>query len=117
MKAVTCPVILGRCSTRSDGSLSLNFSTPELTPDEKVALMELQNKNLKMLLQPTESEPVELKEVKGQFDRKTCSARMRGLLFVYWKQSDGTGEFEDFYRRWYESAMESIKDKLEPQHQ
>lgn len=115
MKALTCPVIMGRCSTRSDGSLSISFSTPELSPDEKVAFMELQNKNLKLLLQPQDSEPAELKEVKGQFDKKTPSQRLRSILFVYWKQSDGTGEFDNFYSRWMNDLCESVKAKLEPE--
>lgn len=113
-KAITCPVILGRCSTRADGSLSLTFSTPELTPDEKVALMELQNQNLKMLLQPSDSEPAEFKEVRGHFDTKTPSQRLRSVLFVFWKQADGTGDFEDFYRTRMSDIIDMIKKKLEP---
>lgn len=113
MKALTCPVILTGAATRADGSLSLRFSTPELSPDEKVAFMEIQNTNLKMLLQPSESEPAELKEVKGQFDRKTHSQRLRSVLFILWKQADGTGDFEEFYRRRMEDIINTVKTKLE----
>lgn len=114
MKAVTCPCVLSSASTRSDGSLSLKFSTPELEASEKTAFFELLNLNLKMLLQPAEGAPVELKEVKGQFDRKTPSQRLRSLLFVVWKQTDGTGDFEDFYRRRLDDVIEMFKNKLEP---
>ncbi len=113
-RALTCPVILGRVSTRSDGSLTLSFSTPELKPDEKVAFMEMQNQNLKLLLQPSDADPAELKEVKGQFDTKTPSSRLRSVLYLFWKQADGTGEFESFYRRQMESMIDNIKQKLEP---
>lgn len=113
MKALTCPVILTGAATRSDGSLSLRFSTPELSPDEKVAFMEIQNTNLKLLLQPVDNEPAELKEVKGQFDTKTPSQRLRAVLFILWRQADGTGDFEDFYRRRIEDIINSVKRKLE----
>lgn len=113
MKALTCPVILTGAATRSDGSLSLRFSTPELSPDEKVAFMEIQNTNLKLLLQPVDNEPAELKEVKGQFDTKTPSQRLRAVLYILWKQADGTGEFEDFYKRRIEDIINSVKRKLE----
>ena len=69
----TCPVILMGSSTRNDGSLTLRFSTPELEAGEKTAFMELLNLNLKMLLQPADGEPVELKEVKNQIDKKSAS--------------------------------------------
>lgn len=114
MKAVTCPVILSSAATRSDGSLSLKFSTPELEASEKTAFFELLNLNLKLLLQPADGVPVELKEVKGQFDRKTPSARLRAVLFVFWKQADGTGDFEDFYRKRIDDMIEMFKKKLEP---
>ncbi len=114
MKAVTCPVILSSAATRSDGSLSLKFSTPELEASEKTAFFELLNLNLKLLLQPADGEPVELKEVKGQFDRKTPSQRLRAVLFVFWKQADSTGDFEDFYRKRIDDVIDMFKKKLEP---
>lgn len=93
----------------------MRFASPELDPSEKTAFFELLNKNVKVLIQPSDNEPVELKEVKGQFDHKTPSARLRGVLFVYWKQADGTGEFEDFYRRQMESFIAGIKQRLDSQ--
>ncbi len=105
---------MSSASTRSDGSLSLKFSTPELEASEKTAFFELLNLNLKMLLQPADGVPVELKEVKGQFDRKTPSQRLRAVLFVFWKQADGTGDFEDFYRKRIDDMIELFKKKLEP---
>ncbi len=114
MKAITCPTILDRVSTRSDGSLTLSFSTTELLPDEKLVFLELQKKNLKMLLQPTDEITTEMKEVRGQFETRTHSQRLRSCLYIYWKQADGTGEFETFYRRQMDEIINNIKTKLEP---
>lgn len=75
--------------------------------------MEVQNINLKLLLQPSDSEPVELKEVKGQFDKKTPSQRLRSVLFIWWKQADGTGEFDEFYRKRMEDFINSVKIRLD----
>ncbi len=112
MKAITCPVILDRVSTRSDGSLTLSFSTPELTPDEKLVFLELQKKNLKMLLQPTDEITTEMKEVRGQFETRTPSQRLRSCLYIYWKQASGQGEFDDFYRKQMDEIINNIKTKL-----
>jgi len=81
MKALTCDVILTGVSTRADGSLGLRFTTPELQPDEKLAFLEATDQQLKMLLQP-EGLADGIKEVKGEFDRKTSSQRLRSVLFV-----------------------------------
>jgi hypothetical protein len=112
VKAITCPVILESASTRNDGSLSLRFTTPELKSDEKTALFDVLNLNLKMLLQPVDEVPAELKEIKGEFDRKSPSARLRGCLWVWWKQQGEPGEFDAFYLRRMNVLCEDVKKEL-----
>jgi len=111
--ALSCSVILTSASTRSDGSLGLRFCTPELSSSEKTAIFDLQNCNLKMLLQPVDETPAELKEVRGQFETRTPSQRLRALIYVHWKQASGQGEFDEYYRRQMETIIESWKQKLE----
>lgn len=113
-KAITSEVQLTGVSTRSDGSLSLRFATPELAVDEKAAFMELQGLNLKMLLQPMNSEPVELKDIKTELQTKTPSMRLRAVLFVAWEQANRPGEWEDFYRHKMEFYINDIKRNLAP---
>ena len=114
MQALTCDVILEGCSTRADGSLSVRFSTPELSADEKTVFFELQKHELKMLLQPKSDAPSGLKDVKGEFDRKTPSLRLRNVLFVEWRQQGEQGDFEDYYRKRIESYIVSVKNHLKP---
>lgn len=114
-KAITCPVILSGAATRSDGSLGLRFSTPELKPEDKVAFFELLNLNLTMLLQPEGMAPEGLKDVKGEFDRKTASQRLRAVLFIAWKQGGGVGDFDEFYRRKMEVFIDDVKSNLKPE--
>lgn len=105
MKAITCDVILTGVSTRADGSLSLRFSTPELSTMEKVAVMELQNKELKILLQPTDSNEAMVTIKKGV---TTPSQRLRAALHVAWSKSGRAGDFDTFYVRRMEVIINSI---------
>jgi len=114
LKAITCPAILTSASTRADGSLGLRFATPELDASSKTAFFELLNKNLKLLIQPESEEPTNLHEVKGQFERKTVSQRLRGVLWIYFNQSVKEGEFDDWYKKQVEIVIETWKQRLEP---
>ncbi len=113
-KAITCDVILTSASTRTDGSLGLRLATPELDASEKTTFFELLNQNLKMLLQPKDGEPAELKDVKREFECKTPAQRLRAVIFVAWKQAKEPGEFEDFYRQKMEFFIEDVKQNLQP---
>lgn len=115
MKAITGEMIVTGISARNDGSLSLRMSTPELQSAEKLALIELQNRMVIVLIQPKDESPSELKEIKNKFDVKTPSARLRAVLFVQFKQTKILGEFEDFYRRQIERMIDDIKSQLQPE--
>jgi len=117
LKAITCPAILTSASTRSDGSLSLRFSTPELDAPSKTAFFEILNKNLKLLIQPESEEPTNLHEVKNEMDRRSPSQRLRSVLFVLFKQQERSGDFQDFYTHYMNDLVESIKAQLHPEHQ
>lgn len=115
-KALTTDAVMTSATTRVDGSLGLRFATPELTSEEKTALFELQNKPLRLFIQPTE-EPDEIVEVKGQFEEKSPSQRLRAVLFLAWKQGNA-GEITDFapyYKAKIEGFIEAVKAKLKPE--
>jgi len=115
MRAITCDVILTRIASRVDGSLTLSLVTPELKPDEKTAFFEMQNKECKILVQP-KGEAAELKEIKGEFDKKSPSQRVRNTLFALWRHLTDTNQieisFETFYLRQMESYLDSLKSQL-----
>jgi hypothetical protein len=116
MKALTCEVVLSSASTRADGSLGLRLATPELSPSEKTAIFELQGHPLKMLLQPMGQAEC-LVWVKSELDTKTPSQRLRGVLFILWKQIEDTNKdtFEVFYAQRMESIIEKVKERLKPE--
>jgi len=112
MKKIQVNTIITGIRARVDGSIGLTISTPELSPEEKVAFMELQNINCKTLFEPLE-EKTDLIEVKGETETKTSSQRLRGVLFVLWEQSGKQGDFENFYKTKMEQIIDWIKGKLE----
>lgn len=114
MKAIISEVQLTGASTRSDGSLSLRFATPELDPSAKTAFMELQNMTLKMILQPVSGEPSEIKDIKTEFNTKTPSMRLRAVLYVAWEQAGRPGEWETFYSKKMEFYINDVKSHLAP---
>lgn len=115
MKAISCEMIMTSASTRADGSLGLRFSTPELPPADKTAFFEIQNHQLKVLLQPMNDDPETLHEVKAEFEEKTPSQRLRATIFVWWKQQNEPGEFQVFYKKQMEKLIDFIKTKLSPE--
>lgn len=120
MQPIVLNVILGRVATKSDGSLSLNFSTGELDSMETTVLIKLCRINLKMQLIPV-GEPIEVPvEVANELNTKTPSQRLRAVLFVLFKQWSESGKikgvmFEQFYSEQMNRMIEDIKGQLEPE--
>lgn len=116
-KALTTDAIITSASTRADGSLSFRVSTPELSSEEKVALIDLAQKPLRLLIQPLDGQPEAMVEVKGKLAEKTPSQRLRAVIWHWWKQG-GAGEvtsFEPFYQSKVEGLIEQVKSKLNPE--
>jgi hypothetical protein len=113
MKAIKTNAIITSLSSKKDGSLGLRVETPELTPDEKVAFMELQGINLTMLIEATDFESKEIKVVKSEIETKSPSQRLRAVIFVLWKQQGCPGEFSDFYLKCMEKLIEQVKQRLD----
>lgn len=119
MKAILVPAIFSGFSSRADGSLGFRGVTPELNHTEKVALMELHQKNVKLLIQPTEDTPEAMVEVKGELGFKTPGQRLRAVIFILFKQASEAGRikgvmFEQFYSEVMERFIQDIKNQLEP---
>lgn len=114
MKAISIDLILTSASTRQDRSLGLRFSTPELGPDEKTAIFELQGQLLKAIFQPADgTAPDALVQVKATLDQKSPSQRLRAVFYLLWKQNDEAIDFEVFYREEMNKLIEWVKRKLE----
>ena len=117
MKALSLDAIFTSFGSRADGSLSFRGSTPELTTEEKVALMNTQSKNVKLLIQPLSEEAEALVEVKTPLGFKSPGQRLRAVLFLLFKQQGQQADttFDEFYVRAMESIIERQKQKLNPE--
>lgn len=112
-KAIVTDCIITGIRARSDGSLGLTVSTPELTSENKVVFLNLHNKNCKMLLTPEDATEEAPEEVKSELEHKTMSQRIRGACFVWWRQLGKPGDFTTFYENHMTKVLEHIKSKLE----
>lgn len=112
MKSIQTQAVITGIRAKVDGSLGLSIGTPELSPEEKVAFMSLQNLNVLMTIEPTEEKSEKLKVTKGM-DGKSPSQRLQNVIYVYFKQVKSAEEFEVFYRRHIESVIDQYKAKLE----
>lgn len=107
------PSYLTRFSSRSDGSAGISFTTQELSNEDFGLLKENLNKFGWLIFKEgdiqAEDIPVENPEDKD----KTPSKRLRSTLFVLWKHTGSSGDFEVYYRNQVEKIIEHIKSKLD----
>lgn len=115
MKAISIDLILTSVSTRADSSLGLRFATPELQAEEKTALFQLQNQQLKVIIQPTSEVAESLIEVKNKLGFRTPGQRLRAVLFLEWKAKNTDGSFEEFYHKTMDGIIEHRKANLNPE--
>ena len=100
--------------SRVDHSIGFSVSTGEMGDDERAAFFALHGANVKILIEPHDHEDEAPVEVKGETQHKTCSQRLRAVLFVAWSQQGKPGTFEQFYESRMNHAIEKIKQTLEP---
>jgi len=119
-KPIELHAVLGRAATKSDGTLSLIFSTGEFSAEEMAVLFKLLRINLLLRLTPLGESLEPPVEVKTDIQTKTPSARLRGVLFVLYKQLDGQElvkgkSFELFYSEQMNRVIDDFKAQLEPE--
>jgi hypothetical protein len=93
---------------------STSCSTGELSKEDKVAFMDLQDTVCDMLISPIDEEMPVIKEVKSEVDKKPPSQRMRGVLYVLWEQNpEGYKVFNTYYENKMEAIIEHLKGKIQ----
>ena len=119
MKALVTDAIFTSFTSKTDRSLSARLTTPELSSAEKAAFMDLQNLNVRLLIEPKDYTTDGKVEVKNPLGTKSPSERLRGVLFVLWKQLCASGKlnksYDLFYLEQMERLIEAFKQELEPE--
>jgi hypothetical protein len=113
-KALRFEALMTGFSSRADQSLSFRGVTPELTTEEKIALMDLQNVLCEILLFPKDEKDVDVLEVRKEVVHKSPAQRMRSVIFLLWKQTGEEQPFEVFYINSMEKIIDHLKSKLPP---
>lgn len=114
-KAIVTDAILSSISSRADGSCGFRGVTPELTSPEKVALMELHGKSVRLLIEPNDYEAEGKVTVAAEMNVKTPSQRLRAIIFCQFKdQKPDNMTFDEFYARRMNLICEQEKQLLEP---
>lgn len=112
-QSIETQAVITGIRAKVDGSLGLSVSTPELSPDEKVLFMNLQNLNVCLTIEPTDTKPEGKAKVEKGMDGKSPSERLYNVIFVYYKQVKSTEQFEIFYAKHIEHIIDTYKAKLE----
>ena len=114
MKAIVLNAILSSFRSRKDKSMGFSVSTPELDVPQKIAMMELEGINVRMLIEPTDYVPEAKVEVGKEVHAKTNSERLRAVIFVKFKQSDTKDDFDTYYKSEMNRLIEFVKSELQP---
>lgn len=78
-----------------------------------MAWFHLQNKNCRILIEPDDETKEPPLEVKAALDMKSPSQMLRSLLFLVWKESGSTGDFNSYYASRMEKACQKLRDELD----
>lgn len=113
VKTFQAPATLTSVSSTADGGVRLNFHTQELDVGEKVIAMGYHGAFGYVLFKPNEFSDADIPEDDATDDGKSPSKRLRAVIFCLWKQRGEKGDFEVFYRRAIEKAINRIKDELD----
>ena len=120
---------IDKVSTLADGSLRIYVGTPELAQETMVNLFRLIRKPGYVLISANhinqdQIDAVEKVTSNSEFNEKTPSQRMRGVLYKLWEKTQpktlngDTGEmvyveFDLFYRRQMNKIIDHFKTKLD----
>ena len=77
--------------------------------------MDLQNKNIRLLIEPMDYATDGKVEIKNPLSGKSPGERLRGVLFVTFKQKKVAGTYDEFYVKQMENIIQTYKDQLEPE--
>lgn len=106
--------ILEGVTPLKDGGVSLRFHTNEVDKSQKVELMEYYQTFGWLLFSANEFQESDVPQINAKSDHgKSPSKRLYDVIYVYWKQLGGKGDFEQFYKQKMESIISSFKAQLD----
>lgn len=80
---------------------------------EKVALFDLQNVLVELLIYPKDAKDSDVIEVRKEMEGKSPASRLRAVIFILWKQSGEKEAFEMYYASKMEKIISAYKVKID----
>lgn len=106
--------------TANMGSVSVNSKMPsfrlrvleEPTAEELDNLTSLQEKELRVLLEPLEGAS-EVINMDGEQKKKSESQKTRDLIYILWRETGDGRDFDEFYKKSQEWIRDLIQQKID----
>jgi hypothetical protein len=113
MKPFTAPAILIVGAPTKDGGMRARLETQELTNEQKVVLLEYNNTFGHFLFQPNPVQEKDVPREAAKREGKTPGERLRGVLYLIYKESGGKEEnFYQYYLTEMEKVINHYKTKI-----
>lgn len=92
-----------------DRTLCLKIETQELSSDDTARIFSLFQKQIWIALAetPLTEQDLNIPEVIDPLEKKSPSERLRSRMYVYWKES----KISDNFDGWYKNSLEKMGDK------
>ena len=113
---VSVPAQVVDLKPRADKSWKISFETRELAgEDVKILADNFQGEGWLLFKPNGLIVPEEIPLDQADSGAKSPSQKLRSVMYVYWKQTNGKGDFDSFYRVQYDRLIELYKEKIDAQ--
>lgn len=115
---IILPAILEAVNSRKDKTLSVRFSTQELTPSQVADLIGMNQQYCFLCVKPVpftneDKTLAESLEVDYEITQKTPGQRLRGVFYkLYEQDAEGFKSFQTYYDGKMEKVIEHFKSKI-----
>ena len=117
MTGTLLSAIVGSIRTLKDGSVSITFETPEVSPGKAAELFALRNMVAYIYVsanQITNEERKVTDSLDPELNNKSQSQRIRNVLYLLYQQAnEGFKTFDEYYKAKTELYIEHLKSKLQ----
>lgn len=113
---ITLPAIISAPKFRKDKSVSISFSSRELSPEEAMTILTLAETEGYLVFSQNEIQDSEIPKGNSELETKSQSQRIKAVLYKLYmqdtKEQKFIGSFESYYQDKTEKYITFLKDKI-----
>jgi hypothetical protein len=113
-KTIQVPAILSGVTTKVDKSLSLRFSTNEMSSEDVANLIDHQGEFGYLLFKPNQFSNDEVPKEEAADGSKSYSERLRSVMYLVWENKGSKESYESYRSQQMEHIIKCYKNKLPP---